>query len=406
MIPLAERIRPKKISEFIAADTLINVVNQIFKAPYLSSIILWGPTGSGKTTLARLLCDNFSDRYDFVELSAVSSGVKDIKELSESASLKRKILFLDEIHRFNKSQQDSLLPHVENGKIVLIGATTENPSFSIITPLLSRCRLITIPIHNEESLKKIAQRASSILGFELTQNLEKQLIESSQSDARRLLNTIEYLYQNNCLTEEGLTQYHTGFIPYDKSGDMHYDFASALIKSLRGSDPDASLFYAFKMLEAGDDPRFIFRRLIIFASEDIGNADPNALRLAVTAAEAFERIGMPEGRIPLAHVITYLASCPKSNRSYIAMHKILEAIQQNPTATPPLHLQNTPTKLMKKQGKDAEYQYPHDDPKGYVAGVDYLPDRIKGVVFYEPSTHGAEAKISERLKLIRSTRNK
>jgi putative ATPase len=263
-----------------------------------------------------------------------------------------------------------------------------------------------MPAHNEDSLNKIAARAAKILEFELTANFAKQIVESAQTDARKLINTIEYLHQNNCLTPEGLSEYHTGYIPYDKSGDMHYDFASAMIKSLRGSDPDASLFYAFKMLEAGEDPRFIFRRLIIFASEDIGNADPNALRLAVTAAEAFERVGMPEGRIPLAQAITYLASCPKSNRSYIAMHKVIDAIQQNPTATPPLHLQNAPTKLMKKQGRSVDYQYPHDDPKGYIAGVEYLPEKIKNLVFYEPSNHGAEAKISERLKLIRSARNK
>lgn len=400
MKPLAERLRPGRLEDFVAEPALLRSIKPFLEGQYLSSLILWGPPGSGKTTCARLIGEKFSKTHRFCELSAVMSGVKDIKELAEEAEEQSVILFLDEIHRFNKSQQDSLLPHVESGKITLIGATTENPSFYVITPLLSRSRVIVFPQLGVGSLELILHRAERELDVEIPSDFAVRLIEASQGDARRLCTILEHLVQTNSLDEEGLKSYFLDTLPYDKSGEQHYDFASAFIKSLRGSDPDAALFYGFKMIEAGEDPRFVFRRLMIFASEDIGNADPNALRMAVAGAEAFDRIGLPEGKIPLAHVITYLSMAPKSNRSYLAMHKAIDAVRKHPAATPPLHIRNAPTRLMKGLGYGKDYQYPHDHEGGFVPGVRYLPDDVQGP-FYEPSEIGIEAKIKERLKILR-----
>jgi putative ATPase len=401
MKPLAEKLRPLTADQFFADPALAQTLKPFIEGQYIASLLLWGPPGCGKTTLARIIGAKNKSKFTFVELSAVMSGVKDIKELAEAAKDNPIILFLDEIHRFNKSQQDSLLPHVENGSIILIGATTENPSFQVIAPLLSRCRVVVLPELSNSSLEKIIERASEVLQISIPEQLSSQLMKASQGDARKLCTILDHLYQSNNVTLDGLSRYFTETIPYDKSGDQHYDFASAMIKSIRGSDPDAALFYAFKMIEAGEDPRFIFRRLIISASEDVGNADPNALRLAVAGAEAFDRIGLPEGRIPLAQVITYLASAPKSNRSYIAMHRVIASIKKNPAAVPPLHLRNAPTGLMKNLGHGKDYQYTHDLPGAYAADVRYLPDEVQDAPFYEPSNYGIESKIKERFALLR-----
>jgi putative ATPase len=263
---------------------------------------------------------------------------------------------------------------------------------------------VVLPALSDQSLEQILERAEQQLAIALDDSLRSTLIHAAQGDARRLCTILDHLYRSGTLTKEGLDQYFTETIPYDSSGDQHYDFASAMIKSIRGSDPDAGLFYAFKMLEAGEDPRFLFRRLIILASEDIGNADPNALRLAVAGADAFDRIGLPEGRIPLAQVITYLASAPKSNRSYQAMHKAVNAVKRHPAAVPPLHLRNAPTGLMKSLGHGKNYQYIHDMPAAFDPDVRYLPDEVQETPFYEPSTHGLEAKIKERFVLLKKPR--
>ena len=414
--PLADKLRPDSWDLFCGLSKIdANLLRQIKsgqgKPP---SIVLWGPPGSGKTTFARLMGRSFPSHH-FVELSAVLSGVKDVRDVVEESKGHPTILFVDEIHRFNRAQQDAFLPHVERGTISLVGATTENPSFYLTAPLLSRMRVITLPKLSDESVQAVLKRAETYLGVSFDEGAFQILGELSMGDARRLLNTVESFLEANGgkegvtapVTREELEKFlaESKLVFYDRAGEEHYNNISAFIKSLRGSDPDAALFWGFRMIEAGEDPRYIIRRMIIFASEDIGNADPRALQLAVTTFDAYEKIGLPEGKIPIANCITYLACSPKSNRSYLAMHKAIDAIKRYPAAEVPLHLRNAPSGLMKKLGYGKAYQYPHDFDGGFVSGVHYLPDVLKGQIFYEPSDRGLEQKIAPSLKAKRDSRN-
>jgi len=373
-------------------------------------VIFWGPPGSGKTTLSRILAN--SADAEFYQLSAIDSGVKNLREIinigkSNITQGKRTVLFIDEIHRFNKAQQDSLLSAVETGIITLIGATTENPSFEVISPLLSRMRVIKLEALTSEDLKfvlNLALKEDKILKSikpiidEKSVNL---LINTCNGDARRLLNNLELSIrlagQNSSVTPAIISQALVTHTPgYDKKGDAHYDTISAFIKSVRGSDPDAAVYWLARMLESGEDPKFIARRLIILASEDIGNADPFGIVMANSAFSAVEKIGMPEARIILSQATTYLASAPKSNAAYLAIGQAIEEVKNGPEYVVPLHLRNAPTKLMKDEGYSDGYIYPHDHPNNFKE-QNYLPDEIKDKIFYNPTDNGREKKISTRL---------
>lgn len=411
--PLADLLRPIAWEDFFGIDAVDNNLMAQIKSGKGKppSLVLWGPPGSGKTTFARLFGKSFN--HEFVELSAVLSGVKEVREIVSKAKGTPTILFIDEIHRFNKAQQDAFLPHVEKGVVSLLGATTENPSFYLTSALLSRMRVIVLPELKKSALEKILNRAELELEFQFEEGARNVLFELSMGDARRLLNIVEAYKETRWkpsakgqeISEKELRKFLSAskIIFYDRSGEEHFNNVSAFIKSLRGSDPDAALFWGFRMIEGGEDPRYIIRRMIVFASEDIGNADPRALQLAVSTFEAFERIGLPEGKIPIAHCITYLASAPKSNRSYLAMHKAIDAITRHPKASVPLHLRNAPTGLMKSLGYGEEYRYPHDEG-GFASGVVYLPDELKGEKFYEPTNRGLEKTIKERFELLKSSR--
>ena len=408
--PLAERLRPTSLAEFVGLEAIPpHIVKSYQGDGGLPSLVLWGPPGCGKTTLAKLL--GSTARAHFEQLSAVLSGVKDVREVIETAKARlgmRTILFVDEIHRFNKAQQDAFLPHVENGTVVFIGATTENPSFYLTPALRSRVKVVTLPALAVNDLRKLAERGASHLGIALEPQAMEALGEFVGGDARRLLNLLEELgNERGARQEEVSLEELKAFVgargfAYDRDGEEHYNLASAFIKSLRGSDADGALYWGFRMLEAGEDPRFLCRRMMIFASEDIGNSDPRALSLAVATGEAFDRLGLPEGRIPLAQCITYLATAPKSNRSYAAMHKALAAVEAHTHAAVPLHLRNAPTKLMKELGYGEDYQYPHDASEGYIPGTSYLPSEVRGTPFYEPSPHGYEKTIGERMHYRRN----
>jgi len=424
--PLAERMRPQDLAEFIGQDHLLGkgkVLEIAIKTDNLMSLILWGPPGIGKTTLARIMAAE--TKSEFHSISAVTSGVKDIRQIIEKAKYniinfnRKTIVFIDEIHRFNKAQQDALLQSVEEGTILLIGATTENPSFEVISALLSRCKVFKLePLHSNE-LGKIVERAlnkdkflSAInVGFE--KGALEALIQNANGDARIALNVLELSVKILSDTDqkdividlETIKQtYQNQLTIYDKTGDYHYDMISAFIKSLRGSDPDASIYWLARMLNGGEDPKFIARRLIILASEDIGNAHPHALTLATSAFTAVNYIGMPEARIILAQVTTYLASVPKSNASYQAIEKAMTFVKSSKVEPVPLHLRNAPTKLMKDFSYGKNYKYPHDFDGNFV-DQSYLPQSLKHKIFYEPGENGFEKTLAERLKNLWKKRN-
>lgn len=392
MQPLAERFRPKNLDDYVGQQHLVGhgaILRKMIESGNISSFILWGPPGVGKTSLARIIANQLD--IPFYTLSAVTSGVKDVRDVIEKAKQSQfftkhsAILFIDEIHRFSKSQQNSLLGAVENGTITLIGATTENPSFEVITPLLSRCQVYVLKSLEAVDLRKIIVRVTEILKNEYTFNIEEDaaLLVYSGGDARKLLNILELLI-NNCenstvTINNDIVRKHMVENPlaYDKDGEMHYDIISAFIKSIRGSDAKAATYWLARMIEGGEDPKFIARRLVIAASEDIGLANPNALLMANACFDAVSKVGLPEGRIPLAMATIYLANSKKDNTAYKAIDGMLDVVRKTGNLPVPLHLRNAPTLLMKELNYGAEYKYPHDYPNHWVE-QQYLPDELMG----------------------------
>ena len=411
--PLAERLRPKNLEEVIGQDHLTGPggpLRTALERGRIGAVVLWGPPGTGKTTLARALAAEIEG--EFVPLSAVTSGVKEVRATLDTARERIKyegrgtILFVDEVHRFNKTQQDALLPALEEGLVDFVGATTENPSFEITAPLLSRSRVLRLRPLSEEDLTALLDRGRGALKAEVSPEARTYLLRLSSGDGRRLLNALEAAAsaasgQVEVRDVEGVV----GEKALRYGREEHYDVVSAFIKSVRGGDPDAALHYLARMIEVGEDPMFIARRLVILASEDVGNADPHGLPLAVAAAQAVQLVGMPEGRIPLAQIATYLASAPKSNASYVAVGRALEDVQRGPVPEVPMHLRNATTGLMKNEGYGAGYRYAHsDDPEGM--NDLYLPEEFTGRVYYKPRESGAEKGIKERLDRWRSERKR
>ena len=413
--PLADRMRPRSFEELVGQQHLLEDGSPIAlmrDGRHLSSVVLWGPPGTGKTTLARLIARTAG--VPFVQLSAVLSGVKEVKEVMERAARHRQrtgqptILFVDEIHRFNKAQQDAFLSHVERGDIVFIGATTENPSFEVNSALLSRATVHVLKALDDDDLRLLLARAREALDAPpLTDAARDRLVAHADGDARRLLNAFETLVAgagDAPELDESRLESALGELlrRYDKGGDQFYDTISALHKSVRGSDPDASLYWLARMLDGGVDPRYVARRVVQMAGEDIGLADPRALRVALDAAEIYERLGSPEGELALAEAVVYLALAPKSNAVYTAWNAAREFVQRDGTRPVPLHLRNAPTRLMKSLDYGRDYRYAHEEEGGFAAGERYLPDGVPdGLTFYEPVGRGLEQRIAERLGELR-----
>ena len=416
MQPLAERLRPQTLDQFIGQKHLVGenaILRQMIESGRIASLILWGPPGVGKTTLARIIARQLN--CPFYTLSAINSGVKEVREIIDKAKNSRffsqqsPILFIDEIHRFNKSQQDALLGAVENGTITLIGATTENPSFEVITPLLSRCQVYLLTPLDKNDLLELAQRA-----IDTDEELKKKkihldeteaLLRFSGGDARKLLNIIELVVtaepsETVHITNDIVTRrLQQNPMAYDKNGEMHYDIISAFIKSIRGSDPDAAIYWLARMIAGGEDPKFIARRLVISAAEDIGLANPNALLLANACFDALQKIGWPEGRIILAETTVYLAASQKSNSAYLAIDDALNMVEKTGDLPVPLHLRNAPTKLMKELGYGKDYKYSHDYENHFVA-EQFLPDQLKNVSIWKKQDNAAEKKMTEWLEKL------
>jgi putative ATPase len=399
--PLALRLRPRTLDEFVGQEQILGESSALRLAiaeDRVGSMILFGPPGSGKTTLARIVAETTGAAFE--ELSAVSASVSDVRAVLTRArdrlggSGQRTILFLDEIHRFNKAQQDALLPGVEEGLVTLIGATTENPYFEVNSALLSRCQIYELEPLAEEELALVARRGAEALDVELGDELVALVARRAGGDARNALNILELAVQTARAEDGPVREEHVEDaarkrpLVYDKAGDAHYDFISAFIKSMRGSDPDASVYYLAAMLEGGEDPRFIARRMIVLASEDIGNADPRALLIAVAAAQAVEHVGLPEARLNLAQAAIYLARAPKSNASYVALKEASADVREHGHIRPPPALRGTGYPSAKKLGRGAGYIYPHDDPRGFEE--DYLPEELRGRTYYRPSGSGEE----------------
>ncbi len=416
--PLAARLRPRTLDDYVGQTHLLGPDRPLRRAleqGHLHSMILWGPPGTGKTTLALLLANHVE--AEFISLSAVLSGVKDIRNEVERARERlaqgrRTVLFVDEVHRFNKSQQDAFLPHVESGTVIFIGATTENPSFELNNALLSRARVYRLRSLEQEDLRHLLERAlaSEVLSdIHLGEEARQMLLEYSDGDARRMLNVLE-------LGADLAREEHGGDLAvpllrellrdslrrFDKGGDLFYDQISALHKSMRGSDPDATLYWFTRMLDGGADPLYIARRVVRMASEDVGNADPRALRIALDAWEVQERLGSPEGELAIGQALVYLAVAPKSNAVYQAFNRAKRFVADHPTDEVPLHLRNAPTKLMKEEGFGKEYRYAHDYPDAFVPGEKYFPDSLESVTFYEPVDRGLEIRIGEKLRDLRA----
>jgi len=425
--PLADRMRPRSVEEFVGQGHLLGegrVLRQAIESDHIPSMILWGPPGSGKTTLAMIIARTTGAQ--FIAFSAVLSGVKEIKEVVHEANealkyqKRRTILFVDEIHRFNKAQQDAFLPHVEKGTIILIGATTENPSFEVISPLLSRTKVFTLNPLTEEQVEVILERGlmdkerglgkyPTMIGEDVIKGISRM----ANGDARIGLNTLEMIVLTTSPDNKGVRHIkkkdleevlqRKSFL-YDKSGEEHYNLISAFHKSLRGSDPDAALYWLGRMLEAGEDPLYIARRMVRFASEDVGNADPHALQVAVSAMQAFHFIGLPEGDLALAQAAVYLATAPKSNAIYLAFQGVQKDVRELENMPVPLHIRNPVTSLMKDIGYGKDYKYPHDYPDHFIE-EEYLPGNLKGRTYYHPTDQGFEKEIKKRLENWRKKKN-
>ena len=423
--PLAERMRPQSIDEVAGQAHLLGegrFLRRLLKADKLPSLILWGPPGCGKTTLARAIANQ--TKHTFSAYSAVLGSITKVREIMDQARIRKRnrgestILFIDEIHRFNKAQQDAFLPVVEDGTITLIGATTENPSFEVIAPLLSRCRVLNLKPLEDADLEGIVRRALTdterglgTLNLQVDDDAIAHLVQGARGDARRALTVLEAAadmaqeHDTATLNAADIAEaMQEKMLLYDRGGDEHYNVVSAFIKSMRGSDPDAALYWMLRMLDAGEEPHFILRRMIIFGAEDVRNADPWAIMVATSALKAFDMVGLPEGEIPMAQACTYLATAPKSNASYMALHRARAAVREHGALDVPLKLRNAPTKLMKGMGYGKEYNYPHDADGGFVP-EHYLPEDLQGTLFYHPKEVGYEKRIAERVAHWRSKRN-